>query len=444
MFRIRSAIGLLLVLSGLLSAAAQAQLVAAVLPVSRSAQVGSGVTVFTTIINSGEVAGVNCRIGLDSLIAATLDYQTTNPGTNAPTGTINTPVDIEPSQFQTFVLTLTPSDVIAPTDVRFSFVCDNLGAAPVTPGVNTLLLSAATTPVADVIALAATSPNTGTLVLDGNVGAFAVASINIGATETVTVSADTGAASLPVTLNVCETNPLTGVCVSNILSSISTTIATNATPTFSVFATASDEIAGDPASNRVFLRFRDASDVIRGATSVAIEGGERPGASVPPQVAAAIQTAINRLLDILLGDSSGDAVAPSAFEPVSVTVSCGTGSATFDGIADMDRRPFVMQGTVSFSNCDTINGDIALDVEGTVGSRLVLSMNLNGPVSAEGCPRIEFTDLQVETRATLNVIIIGPTIGSGRVSGTCAGTSFTCNLDSIDFDDEVAFARSCL
>jgi hypothetical protein len=341
---------------------------------------------------------------------------------------------------------LTPDAAFAPLDVRFSFLCDNVGAAAVIPGVNTLWLSAATVPVADVIALAATNPNNGILALDENIGAFAVASVNIGATETVTVSADTGAANLPVTLNVCETNPLTGQCTSAIGNSVSTTIATNGTPTFSVFATATDNIPLDPATNRVFLRFVDASDVVRGATSVAIEGGEAPGASLPPQVPAATLTAINRLLEVLLGGSSGDssgAASLSALEPVEVTISCETGTATFRGFADIDITPFVIQGTMTFSNCDSINGDVVMDASGRVTNRLTITMTLNGQVSAQGCPNIAFANFRVDTRATLIGIIIGPTIANGSISGVCAGTSFNCNFVDVDMDDEEAFARSC-
>ena len=47
-------------------------------------------------------------------------------------------------------------------------------------------------------------------------------------------------------------------------------IAANATPTFGIFATGSGVVPFDPATNRIFVRFRDAGAVTRGATSVAV------------------------------------------------------------------------------------------------------------------------------------------------------------------------------
>jgi len=47
-------------------------------------------------------------------------------------------------------------------------------------------------------------------------------------------------------------------------------IAEGGTPTFAVFASASDPIALDPANSRVFLYFSDELGEVRGATSVAV------------------------------------------------------------------------------------------------------------------------------------------------------------------------------
>jgi len=43
-----------------------------------------------------------------------------------------------------------------------------------------------------------------------------------------------------------------------------------ATPTFGVFVTGNANVPFDPGNNRVFVRFKDAGRVTRGATSVAV------------------------------------------------------------------------------------------------------------------------------------------------------------------------------
>ncbi len=53
--------------------------------------------------------------------------------------------------------------------------------------------------------------------------------------------------------------------------SISTTIDADATPTFSVFVTATAPIAFAPATSRIFVRFLDTDGQSHGSTSVAVE-----------------------------------------------------------------------------------------------------------------------------------------------------------------------------
>jgi len=157
--------------------------------------------------------------------------------------------------------------------VQLRFSCANANPATVLTGINTLLLSASNTPTADVIALAATASGNGIVEVPGSsgTGAFAVASANVGSAASITVSADTGATNVPVTLTLCQTIPATGACVAPPAASLTTAIAAGATPTFAVFATARGTIPFDPAANRIFLRFRDsASSQVVGATSVAL------------------------------------------------------------------------------------------------------------------------------------------------------------------------------
>ena len=246
--------------------------VAAVLPSSRSVQVGTPATAFATIINAGAATAIACEISSITSMPAALTFQTTDSATNQLTGAPNTPVDIAPGGLQTFVFALMPTAPIASTDVQFTFDCANANAAPINSGVNTLPFSASATPVPDIVALAATLTNDGILNISGTngTGAFAVATVNVGASGSITASADTGNATLPVNIFLCQTNPATGQCVSGIGSSVTTQINANATPTFGIFVEGSGNVPFDPAANRVFVRFRDGGSVTRGSTSVAV------------------------------------------------------------------------------------------------------------------------------------------------------------------------------
>jgi Galactose oxidase, central domain/Kelch motif len=257
-------------------------LLAAVLPSSRSVQVGTPAIAFATIINTGTSRATGCQIAPGTTLPASFTFQTTNPATNAVTGTVNTPVDIPANPAnpalakQTFVFTFTPTAAIAPTDVRLNFVCANAAAAPIVSGLNTLLLSASTTPVPDIVAISATLKNDGIVNIPGTTGTgiFSVAAMNLGTDATLTVSVDMGAAILPVRLALCQTDPMTGQCVTPTVpttSPVVTTINSNAIATFGIFATGTSTVSFAPELNRIFVRFTDAGGVPRGSTSVAVK-----------------------------------------------------------------------------------------------------------------------------------------------------------------------------
>jgi len=168
---------------------------------------------------------------------------------------------------------VTPTAPIPSGNVIFSFSCSNTDAAPISVGVNDLLLSGSVAPVPDIVALVATATNDGIVHLPGNngTGAFAVASVNVGASGAISVSADTGSGGLPVTLTVCQTVPTNGQCVDPPAAAVATTINNGATPTFAVFVAGSGAIPFAPATSRIFLRFKDTNGVTRGATSVAAQ-----------------------------------------------------------------------------------------------------------------------------------------------------------------------------
>ena len=247
-------------------------LVSAVLPSSRSVQVKTPATVFATVINLGSTTATSCGITLLTNIPVIGFFQTTNPLTNQLTGTANTPVDIPAGAAQSFVVAFTPTQAFAPTDAQMIFDCTNTDPAPIHTGLNTLLLSASATAVPDVVALAATTANDGIVNVPGTngTGAFAVATVNVGASGSITASADTGSATLPVDIFLCQTNPATGQCISAIGPSVTTQINANATPTFGIFVQGNGNVPFDPAANRIFVRFKDGGGVTRGSTSVAV------------------------------------------------------------------------------------------------------------------------------------------------------------------------------
>ena len=246
-------------------------LVASTLPASRSVQVGDAATFFATVINASGETAADCRIELLSDIPATFSYQRTDPATNATIGEPGTPADIGPNAAQSYLLGLTASAVVDPTDVQFSFLCDNAAPAGIFSGLNTLRFSASVEPGADVIALAATINNDGIVATPPTdaLGFFTVASINLGSSATVTVTPRVTGAS-PDAVWMCESDPVTAACLGNLAQSVTTEIAQNATPTFSVFLGDDQAIALDPAGTRVFLDF-EVSGVLKGATSVALK-----------------------------------------------------------------------------------------------------------------------------------------------------------------------------
>lgn len=252
-------------------AASSSPLVAAVLPSSRSVVAGTTATAFATIINSAASVAESCAPALVTAVPIDFRYQTTDSATNAVTGAPNTPVAIQPGAAQSFVLSFATNADFVPSDVVIGFACTNEDAAPSAFGLNTLLLSASTIATADVIALTATESGDGIVDIAGpdGSGAFALATDNLGAAATLTVSADVGTADLPVALAICET-AADGACLAAPAPALQLAIDADDTPTFAVFVQGSGTVAFAPAVNRVFVHFTDASGAVRGSTSVAV------------------------------------------------------------------------------------------------------------------------------------------------------------------------------
>lgn len=252
-------------------------IVAAVLPSSRAVQVGNPATAFATIINAGATEATSCGLALaGSAPAGSFTYQITD-ALNQPTGTADTAVNIPANGAQSYLFSFTPSAVFEPGgDLPVEFTCTNRDSAVVTSGVNTLWFSASATPVPDIIAIAETGASVGLNSLPGVVdildrqrrGPFAVATANVGASGTITVSA-APTSDIPVTVRICQTNPATGACLAPPALEVTLDINAGATPSFGVFATGDTPVAFDPANNRIRVLFSEGG-AVRGSTTVAI------------------------------------------------------------------------------------------------------------------------------------------------------------------------------
>jgi hypothetical protein len=261
------------------TAGAASPLVSSVLPGGRSVEVNTVATIFASMINTGSTALSGCQIGLPASAPAglTMTYQTTNPATNAPTGTPNTPVTIAGNDgLQTFLLAFSSTVPVQAPGLALNFVCTGVEPATTVAGVNTVDLLFSASAIPDVIALSATASNNGIVTVPfstGGAGAFAVASENIGIDGMITATADTGSATLPLAITVCETVPATGQCMAAPAPSVTLDFMQGPpfAPTFSIFITATAAVPFNPAASRIFLRFTDASGVSHGSTSVAVE-----------------------------------------------------------------------------------------------------------------------------------------------------------------------------
>ena len=254
------------------SANASTSVVASVLPSSRSISVGETATVFASVINAGSNSASSCTVSLASEgLPISLAFSPTNTTTNAVRAPAQTAVDIPANATATFLLSITATAAFDPANVEFLFDCENAQQAPTTIGVNTLLLSVSDEPTADLITLIATPSSDGVMRVGNALGSqiLAMATSNVGDADTLVLTAESGSTDVPAQFLVCETDSMTGDCLSPQAPAVSLQVAAGATPTFAVFAQADGGAEFAPASNRVFVKFRDPAGAVRGSSSVA-------------------------------------------------------------------------------------------------------------------------------------------------------------------------------
>ncbi|QNL19954.1 hypothetical protein HXX25_11825 [Hyphobacterium sp. CCMP332] len=266
----------------------------AVLPLTRAVPTGTTATAFATVINpaaSGDTA-TGCGLRLPGASTNQFSYQTTD-ALNAPTGTINTPVDILSGGAQSFVFTVRTNNQFidnsrteidsgnVESDLFIEAFCSNRRSAEYIEGVNSFSFRSETLPGPDVIAVAGTPTIPGTVLIPttGNmVGFFVVAVTNVGTAGVVVARPSIGpdAEAGISSVEICQTDPGTGACTSARAGSATISLATNGTATFAIFVRGTGAAVSNlPATNRVFVRFTSTGTVLvsggeRGATSVSV------------------------------------------------------------------------------------------------------------------------------------------------------------------------------
>ena len=242
-------------------------LVNSILPTSRSVPVGTTATVFNTVINAGSIPAIGLNLSMASAPAGTFTYQQTNCATNAVMGSPNPLLDLAPGGVLCYVLSFTPSAPFSATNVHIKAQAGNAPSTTLLTGINTWLLRGTNVPEPDIIALTTTTDFHQSACSGAN--AFAVALSNVGAASTgdITAVANTGTASLPLSVSINETNPGTGVITGdNVLQNV----GAGENRTVAVFVTFNGCISFDPAVNRIFIEFRDAANNVVGSTSTAV------------------------------------------------------------------------------------------------------------------------------------------------------------------------------
>jgi len=252
----------------------------AVLPFSRAVRIGQTATAFASIANPASSGGsaTSCGLVMHGAAPGEFNYQTTDPATNAPVGTANTPVDIPAGGTQSFVFSFTRNTAFSQADIPIDAQCSNRSGTASISGVNTFRFTSTSLNVADVVALAATVGNSGFVDLSGSnqAGAFAVATANVGSLSSVVVSASSTvpASEANLTLEVCRTNAVSGACETPRVASFSQLMQAGQTLTFAVFVRASGPVAPNPSANRVVVNFLTPGGLSLGATTVAVRSAQ--------------------------------------------------------------------------------------------------------------------------------------------------------------------------
>ena len=250
----------------------------ALLPAARSAVTGGTVTVLMSVVNppSARDAATNCRIFGNSVPSNVFNYWATDPATNASVGDANPVFDIPVGGVRTFAVAESFYSSRGRRSIWPRVLCDG-AIARRTAGFNQAQIAVADFPTPDVVAIGATLSGDGIVsAAAGNWTAYSVAALNLGVAGPVTVSPyfwdsnRTQHEGQGLELEVCETNPTTGQCVTARVPDLDIDMARFETRTFTIFVRDQgfSPISFGPAQRRVFAHFWLDSRLV-GATSAA-------------------------------------------------------------------------------------------------------------------------------------------------------------------------------
>lgn len=242
-------------------------LVNSTLPTSRTVLSGTNATIFTTVLNAGSAMAQGVALSMSPQPVGTFTYYQTDCTSNAIISAQNPVLDVPAGGRLCYLLLFTPGAPFTATSVHVKAQAENALPTNLLTGINTWLLRSMDVDGPDVIALTTTTDLHQTACSGTN--AFAVALSNVGeaASGDITAFANTGSISLPLSILINETNQGTGAIIGdNILQNVSA----DDIRTVAVFLSFSGCIPFDPALNRIFIEFRDASNNVVGSTSTAV------------------------------------------------------------------------------------------------------------------------------------------------------------------------------
>lgn len=246
-------------------------LVNSILPTSRSTWVGKTVTVFNAVINAGSntASGITLSMSVTPpvLPVGNFEYHQTDCATNVIIGPSNPILDLPPGDVLCYVLSFTPIASFEATTAHIYAVADNAPPTILFPGVNTWLLRSTSVPGPDLIALTTTT-DFHQLACSGT-NAFAVALSNVGANAVgnITAVAHTGMTTLPLDIQIQETNPVTGDIIGD---HVLSNVMAGESRSLGLFVKFNGCINFDPANHRIFIELLDADNKVVGSTSTAV------------------------------------------------------------------------------------------------------------------------------------------------------------------------------